>query len=527
MDPYLRNSKMRAKSSALFYFLALLLIAAALTAAFWQTTSKALYFYDEADYMYAATRGFLSNYLDRPSLSTVEFVRKGLELARDAGQRTNMSEYVRASGDITFYRHYHGPMYAYWIALCHAAGVRDPGTYRASGLLVHLITVTLIFWIFRAVFPAYSDLAAFAAALTFLMNRTALVSATVITQHTTFSLLAGATLFLMARFYRDLEPHYWYATAAALGLAFATVETGVLLVGTIVLTYPVVAFRLGWKNLAGLFLRGAAVFLGAVLVVWPMGILKLGSLKGFVYLGYMALSRKAFSPIGPVQLWVYKFRVYPLEFVIPAIALIACTVSWRNLKNRWEVLPFLVYSWIFVGVTMVVTIPYTHYYGSLLLAGAVLAGVMLGEIELRRIPALRIATLAALVISLAGMTTLHLRERRQPAIHDYRTDLIAYLAKNAGARAVYIPFVLLPTVHFYHPEATAIGYDTDWTGAELAAALSKAGSNGELLCIPSVCDEVRRHMGPVTQTRIIVGGVPVRGQSNDVDVLYSLVAARP
>src|SRR5271169_6825404 len=121
---------MRGRWSAVSYFLVLLLIAAAVMTAFWRTTDKAPYFYDEADYMYAATRGFLSNYLDQPSLSTVEFVRKGMELARDRSQRTNMSEYIRSSGDITFYRHYHGPVYAYWIALCRAAGAQEPRTFR-------------------------------------------------------------------------------------------------------------------------------------------------------------------------------------------------------------------------------------------------------------------------------------------------------------------------------------------------------------------------------------------------------------
>lgn len=94
--------------------------------AFWRTASPRPFFYDEADYMYAGTRGFLDNYLDRPSLSLPEFIRKGRELARDRSERANMSQYVRASGDITFYRHYHGPMYAYWIALCQMGASGKP-----------------------------------------------------------------------------------------------------------------------------------------------------------------------------------------------------------------------------------------------------------------------------------------------------------------------------------------------------------------------------------------------------------------
>lgn len=114
------------------FFLALTLAMTIVATAFWQTAPKRPFFYDEADYMYAGTRGFFSNYLDRLSIPLVQFVRKGLELARDRSQRANMSQFIRASGDITFYRHYHGPAYAYWIALCTKLGVRTASTYRAS-----------------------------------------------------------------------------------------------------------------------------------------------------------------------------------------------------------------------------------------------------------------------------------------------------------------------------------------------------------------------------------------------------------
>src|SRR5688572_572631 len=104
---------------------------------FARTTSRAPFGYDEADYMYAGTQGFWANYSDRNSLSLTTFVQKGLELARDDTQRFVMSQYVRASDDIAFYRHYHGPIYAYWIGFWHALGVRQEATFRASGLLLH------------------------------------------------------------------------------------------------------------------------------------------------------------------------------------------------------------------------------------------------------------------------------------------------------------------------------------------------------------------------------------------------------
>src|SRR5215831_9948021 len=101
----------------------LLVVLAVIVPHFASATSPTPFAYDEADYMYAGTRGLLANYLDRPSQSLPDFIRKGLELARDQEQRLGMSEYIRSTGDITFYRHFHGPMYAYWVAACKAMGV--------------------------------------------------------------------------------------------------------------------------------------------------------------------------------------------------------------------------------------------------------------------------------------------------------------------------------------------------------------------------------------------------------------------
>jgi hypothetical protein len=493
---------MRGNSSPFPYFVVLLLTIPLVVFAFWRTTSRAPFFYDEADYVFAGTRGLLNNYLDRPSLSTVDFVRKGLQLSQDRSQGANMSEFIRASGDITFYRHYHGPLYAYWIALCHAAGSDAPENYRASGLIIHVVSTLLIFCMFRLAFPPYPPIAALVAALTFLLNRTALFSATLVSQHILYTLIAAATLFLMALFCRDLDRRYWDGVAAALGLAFATVETSFVLLGAMLLTLALMAGRLGWRNLGSLLTRGILAFVVAILFVWPKGILQLGVLKGYLYLGYMAIKKRTFSPITPSQLWTEKFHDYPLEFVIPAIALIASLVFWRKLANRWGILPFLVYAWMFVAVMTVITLPFTHYHGSLLMSCAVVVGAIFGEIWLRHNLVIRTAAVAVLLVTLVGAATQYYGEKRRAvSTHDYRSDILDYLGRSAGMKKLYVPQILVPTVHFYHPELTTVAYDTNWSPAALAVALSQAGTKSALLCMESLCNEVRGQVPPAHSVR--------------------------
>src|SRR5580698_2324660 len=199
--------------SRILWFALLAAITATVCGSFPRVTSSAPFGYDEADYMYAGAQGFAANYLDRGSLGMTGYLEKGLALMHDKSQRQSLSQFVRNSGDLDFYRHYHGPMYAYWIAAWHVFGAREEIVYRASGLVLHAIETFIIFFMFLRVFPELPVQAAFVAGAMFAMNRTALVAATLITQHVVFTFLACCALFAVAEFLRSGRDRYWYAAA--------------------------------------------------------------------------------------------------------------------------------------------------------------------------------------------------------------------------------------------------------------------------------------------------------------------------
>jgi Dolichyl-phosphate-mannose-protein mannosyltransferase len=480
-------------SKSLPYFAVLVLAIAIVTPAFRDTTNHMPFYYDESDYMYAGTRGLVANYLDRPSLSLVEFIRNGIVLSRDGSKRGDISRVARDSGDITFYRHYHGPMYAYWIALCQKAGVSDEAAFRSSGLIIHCAIVMLIFWMFRYAFPTLPAFSALLAALAYLLNRTALVAASVITQHVLFPLFTALTLFFLALFNRTLKRGYWYAATACLGLGFATVESSFVLVGAVLVMLATLYDRMKWKQIAILALRGAAVFLVAAMVVWPKGVLALGSGKGYLYLAYMAVFRKTLAPISPLALWRHKFTAYPYEFVLPALAVLACVIFYRRLSSRAECTPFLLYAGLFTVATLIITLNYTYYHTSLLLATTVIIGVMAGELWNRSKVAGTLAASAALA-SLVAMTVIYHRETVEAnvGLYEYRGSAIDYVKTAASQKTYYVPFTLVPPLHYYAPRAKTIGYDPAASTPDmLAQALSAPGEPKELLCAASTCSQVR------------------------------------
>jgi hypothetical protein len=478
--------------SRMLWFAALAAALAIVCVLFAATASPAPFAYDEADYMYAATQGFAANYLDRGSLGMTGFIEKGLALMRDKSQRQSMSAFVRNSGDLDFYRHYHGPIYAYWIAAGRALGVRGEGAYRSSGLILHALGTIVIFWMFLRVFPELPVQAAFVAGVMFAMSRTELVTATAITQHVVFTFLACCTLFAVAEFLRSGRDRWWYAAAALMAASFAAVEIAAVMIGSVVLTIVLLEWRRGFKYLLGLFARGAVCFVAVLAILWPPGVFKLDALKGYAYLAYVALGRKTFTPIGPLDLWGFKLRTYPLEFVLPLSAmLVGALWLWRTNSFRRSA-PFLFYAIAFFGVTLVITAPYTYYHSSLAMALAVVTGVLFGELWSRWNAMAGSIALAAVLASLLALDAGFYRERaRERSVKPAGTaDVLAFLDSHRPDGPLFVPYVMVPPLHFYRPDVAATGYDETWTGEELSRQAEGLDSRTLVFCGSRVCREL-------------------------------------
>jgi hypothetical protein len=486
---------------------------------FARVTSREPFGYDEADYMYAGTQGFWANYSDRNALSLVAYVQKGLELARDKTQRLSLSQYVRVSEDITFYRHYHGPTYAYWLALWHRLGVRQEATYRATGLMLHALTALAIFCLFLRVFPGLPPEAAFVAGVVFAMNRTALVTATNVTQHVLFEAVACFTLFTLAAFLRTGNIRYWYACAILMALAFAVVEIAVVLIASVTVTVLAFEWRRAWKPTLVLIAKGAAWFLGTLAVLWPKGVFELNALKGYLYLAYIARYRKTFNPIGPMELWGFKLRTYPSEYVLLALALAGAMLWFAKSTDRRATAPFLAYACFFLAVTMVITVPYTHYHASFIASLAVLTGVVFGELWTRSGAFVRFGALAVVCLSLIALDVGYYRERvaEESSSPGVLAGVLSFLSAHPmPEHAVFVPQLLTPTLHYYMPAVEVIAYDADDSQSVERLVQTRAPAL-HVFCAESLC----RRLETVWITRVWLVKQPVGLVSDTKEMLYA------
>lgn len=456
------------------------------------------YQYDEADYMFAGTRGLAANFLDQNALSFPTFVQKGLELMRTPGKRSSFSEYIRSTGDINMYRHFHGPVYAYWIALGQLLGFSDPGQYRGSGIVIHLLTTLASILIFWWLFPTLPTWGGLLAGLLIGFNRTALVTSILITQHLAFILVSLLTLAAAGRFLRDFSPRWFYAMMALLAVAYATVESAAFLTLGLALALFLARAELlarfgGWRGLAALAGRGLLAWCLGLLLSWPMGLLNLNVLKGFLAMGYIAVSRKTFSPISFTEMWIAKFVGSPWEFAAFLVALPLLWLCRRRLpRESW---PFLCYALIFLLVTIKMSVPYTHYLGSFTITCAIILALTVASLATQSRP-VALILFAAIALSLIP-TVITYRDYLGSVEGDnsHLEETLHFFAAPSPARHWFVPYELLPLLHLHHPDLRFTAYDVDWPADRLGQEITSSPLSVALLCAPKTCGQMQTLLG--------------------------------
>ncbi|HEV2201147.1 MAG TPA: hypothetical protein VGR73_15115 [Bryobacteraceae bacterium] len=421
------------------------------------------YLYDEADYMYAATQSAAANYLDSPSQPLAGFIRMGLREGRDPARRGSLSEFIRASGDVNFYRHWHGPLYFFWLKAMSYQQAAAPAV-RTWFIVFPLATMLVIYFGALWIFAPPVDLPAAVLSATLFLWSYPVSRSNEIAPHQMYALWYVLVLILLAKL--TTTPlaatggdatgarRYWYAAVAFTAVAFATMEISFTLVAVLLI--------LAWRERKtrqldkAWVVRSLLLFAGVATALWPMGLLKLSVIKSYLFMAYLAVFRSnAWGDLTLAEAWRSRLLESPAEWLLVAAALIL----FRPRRDR-AAFPALLYSLITLAAMFRVNSDTPRYMFPYLAGLDMLAGFVLAE----RIAGLRAPWRLAAVAGLA--VVLGIDTARQVAAHPVNPDLRPQAVLDAvrenrfNDRPLLVPLGDFPMLHYYFPRATLHSYTT-------------------------------------------------------------------
>ena len=432
------------------HWIVLALLLAAFAALAGRQVSDSPWAYDEADYMFAASRGLWANLTDTPTLTIAEFAHLGFTRGLEHGSRADLSERIRTGNDIVFYRHWHGPLYFYWlIAISHFTS--DEQTIRALGLIFPALGALLIYW--ACLRLAGSPAAILATAL--YLSSDAVVRSSELAPHQLFALCSLAALFLLASMMKTGERRWWYGAVVCCALAACTLEVAFVTVIT-----AMICGHLKRRELSAdlpFALKSIALFLGTLLVVWPAALLKLSIVKAYAFMAWLALFRAHAwgTNLGVWQVWLKRLETAPFEWMLVVIG--AIIFLGMPAAERRTLLPFALFGVLMVAAVFRVNGDAARYTLPFLPALDVLAGTTLGW-YLASMSRTRGAAITA-ILCLALFCGRAYESRSRPGTDFHAEEMLAWMRDHNLERSrVLAPQGDLPTLHYYFPNAVITGY---------------------------------------------------------------------
>ena len=453
--------------------------------------------YDEADYMYAVSKGFRANYLDEGAISALTFVKKGLE-GLHSSDWSGLSKYIRKTDDITFYRHYHGPLYFYSILMVKPWLAQQERSVRVLNLATLLMCAMILFVGALFVVPEHAGVAACLSACFLLVSPNNLDTVMWVGPHTLYTATSLVALFFMAKLVQSNQTRHLYASVVAIAIAFTAIEYAVLLLVTLLVVVAVRRKILlpggAAKDLLLLVAKCAVLFLATIAVLWPAAIFKLTLAKDYLFFAYFAAVRSAtsYGTDSLAHVWWLRVRSSPLEFTC-LVLFAGIFVSGLIRKTfRPFLLPFAIYAAL-MFLTTVRNHSLSPVYVSSMLPPLYFIGAVLlvGTVASRGRPAYALLAVVVAAFAINGyLYAYRPLSRLQP---DPRTNGLVEVLDRAGVRnsKILMAHDYLPTAHYYFPSNEYVPYADS---APIDQLLSSASQFDGLLYEGPNIEELKREL---------------------------------
>jgi hypothetical protein len=411
------------------------------------------YYYDEADYMYAVSLGLRANFTDLPSQSLIEYVRAGLTRGQDTADRANLSREIRRGDDVNFYRHWHGPLYFYWLLALASFDLNEPAT-RSWSYVFPVLTFLFIYAGCLWLLPGREGfLAGVLSGVCYLWSY-ATVRTNEIAPHALFVFCSIAALVFLMKWRNTGAARYWYAAVVASACAFCTLEVAFVLLAVLLACAATLGKLTDWRWMG----KSTLLFAGSVLLLWPGAVLRLSFLKAYLFMAYLALYRPSpWGRVGLLETWRLRFTHSPVEWVLVAAALVLyfryCDRSARRLLA-----PVLLYACLTFLTVLRVATDTPRYMLPFLPAFLLFAGLTFASIMKNWKPLPQAAAAVALCLLALWNSVLQIRAHPILPAPQLRAELAKLRERQLETKKLLVPQDDLPMIHFYFPGTDLSGY---------------------------------------------------------------------
>lgn len=408
------------------------------------------YVYDEADCMYAVSLGWRANWMDSPTLSLPEFARLGLG-SRASSKRADLSETIRNSNDVLFYRHWHGAAYADWLRLLRPFALDERST-RAAGIVFPIAVAILLYFGLLWLMPGSpGEIAAIVAAILYLWSFP-VVRTTELAPHQLFAFTVVAALLLLSKALQGgpSARSYWYGALVATGVAFCVLEVAFALILTLLICGHLDRSRLR-PDLPFLG-KSIAAFLAPVLIIWPAAIFKLSFAKAFLFMAYLAVFRKGSwgNDIGIGQTWWLRFVNSPVPWILFAIAV---GLLLKKRATAPTLIPFATFSAMIFLAILPVNTDFPRYTLPLLPGVVLLAASATGLLVAKTGAIFRLSTLGLICAAMFATSWPKIRSGMPMPNKPAEARLALMQDRDISQKRLLIPHDDLPMLHYYFPKA--------------------------------------------------------------------------
>ena len=417
--------------------------------------------YDEADYMFAASLGIGNNWHDSGTMPITQFISTGRRQGSDPRDRAALSKLARSSDDPIVYRHWHGPLYFYYLTAVSGLGLSEHGTRVFSFGFIALTALVMYFGSLRLLGGTEGQIAALLSSALFLWSPVTL-QISELAPHMLFVLIYISLLLFLTAAATGAGALYYYAAVCCAALAFCTLEVAFVEI----LIVAGFAWRYRAKLGPHLIRNSIGLFLATVVIVWPTAILKLSFAKAYLVMAYLAVFRKgAWGNVTFIETWIDRFETSPAEWCLLAIALLIFFAAGRSRmpeRARTGATIFLLFSGLMILANIKVYTDVTRYatvfFAALELFTGWMIACVLARIAKHR---LRYGALTAVCAILIGNTYYGLSGFMTQEAPGPMEMLRAIRENGVAEKTLVAPRGYLPIFHYYFPHMRIVGYDTE------------------------------------------------------------------